>query len=186
MTKPARNLTGILERYEQGDPNALDALMPHVYDELRRLARRRLLGLSPRKTLSPTVLVHELFIKLKATVPMKIRDRDVFYRVASKCMRNLIVDLARRKKAAKRGGHAIRITVDEAVLPAQQAGVDIEVLNEALAELSILDAELARVVELRFLVGLSIEETAKALSISPVTVRRRWTTAKAWLQRRLS
>ena len=154
-----------------------------VYAELRRLAAVYLRQERRGHTLQPTALVHEVYLRLSREVQW--RDKAHFFSIAAPLMRQILVDYSRRRRAAKRGGDAERISIDQAVLPLIERAEDIVALDEALAALSKVDPQQARIVELRFFSGLGIEETASVLEISPSTVKREWNIAKAWLAREL-
>lgn len=171
---------------DSGDAQAIGELLPLLYDELRRLAavymRRQPMG----HTLQPTALVNEAYLKLAGQHGLSFAHRAGFFALAAKVMRQLLVDHARAHNAAKRGGDAVRVTLDEGIASIPSRDVDFADLDAALAELGRLDERQAQIVELRFFAGLGIEETAAALSLSPATVKREWATARAWLYRRLS
>ena len=165
---------------------AVAELMPLVYDELRRLAAGYLRRERPGQTLQATALVHDVYLRLLQDSHLSWQNRAHFFGIAARSMRQILIERARTRGAAKRGGSRIRVTFDPGLIAAAPApALDLEALDEALTRLEALDAELARVVEVRFFGGLSIEETAEALNISPATVKRRWTVAKAWLAREL-
>jgi RNA polymerase sigma factor (TIGR02999 family) len=182
---PNAEITSLLQAHAAGDANALEELLPRVYDELRRIARGRLRHERGDHTLAATDLVHEAFLKL---VPAQIdwRSRNHFFAIAARAMRNVLVDYAVRRNAAKRGGGAAAITLEDDSASTEQPLDDLITLSEALRRLEQLDARQAQVVECRFFGGLSLEETAEALNISPATVSRDWTFARAWLHRELA
>jgi RNA polymerase sigma factor (TIGR02999 family) len=163
--------------------------MPLVYDELRRLAASYIRRERPGQTLQATALVHEAYVRLIGEKAHNWQNRTHFLAIAALSMRQILVQRARARKAAKRGGDPERITLDEQLLPAKAGGhapeVDLVALDAALEKLAALDARQAKVVELRYFGGLSVEETADALGISPATVKRDWTFARAWLKREL-
>ncbi len=172
-----------------GNRPELEALLPAVYAELRRLAAHYLRGERPGQTLQPTALVHEAYLKLQKDRPERWQNRAHFCAIAAHAMRQVLIERARARDALKRGGGAPRVTFDEG-LPAaapldSDRGVDMLALDAALDRLAKLDAGQARIVELRFFGGLSIEETAAAMDISPATVKRHWALARAWLAREL-
>ena len=167
--------------------------MPLVYDELRRIAARYISRERPGQTLQATALVNEAFVRLAAERPRQFQNRTHFLAIAALSMRQILVQRARARNAAKRGGAPRKVTLDDANL-ANQAGVgagfsrldiDIEALDEALTRLAHLDPEQARIVELRYFGGLTVEETADAVGVSPATVKRQWAMARAWLKRAL-
>ena len=167
-------------------------LMPQVYDELRRLAANYLRQERPGQTLQATALVHEAYLRLSKDKNQPWRNRTHFLAIAALSMRQILVQRARARHAAKRGGEdAQRITLDESVLAARGAereggGVDVLMLDAALEKLAALDPQQAKIVELRYFGGLTVEEAAEALGISPATVKRHWTIARAWLRKELS
>lgn len=160
--------------------------MPMVYEELRRQARRYLRGEQPGHTLQTTGLVHEAYLRLVDQRQSHWQNRAQFFGVAAQMMRRVLIDHARSKHAAKRGGSGIHVTLEDATVPVEQRGVELIELDEALTRLAALDPQQGRVVELRYFTGLGIEETAQVLGISPATVKREWTMARAWLRRELS
>ena len=182
----AHDITNLLVLWRQGDATALDLLVPLVYDELRRVARRQFRGEPSGHALQPTALVHEVYLRLVDVDRMTLKSRAHFFGVASVLMRQILVDYARRQRADKRGGGVTMMSVDEVSPAAQAPTVDVLALDEALEALSSVDARQCRVVELRFFAGLTIDEAAEALAISPATVEREWAFAKAWLFRHLS
>src|SRR5262245_38839106 len=179
-------ITVLLQAHVAGDATALERLLPRVYDELRRIARARLRRERDDHTLSATELVHEAFLKLLPADGVDWRSRAHFFAVASRAMRNVLVDHAVRRNAAKRGGGEAPLPLDEADAATERSLDDLIALSDALARLEQLDARQARVVECRFFGGLSLEETAEALNTSPATVSRDWTFARAWLHRELA
>ncbi len=185
MTAPRTDVARLVDQARQGDENAVTALMPLVYDELRRVAARYLRRERPGHTLQATALVHDAYIRLMQDSRLSWQNRAHFCGIAARSMRQILVERARARGAEKRGGGRVRVTLDpEFSVPAAQT-IDLEVLDDALGRLETLDPELARVVEVRFFGGLSIDETAEALDLSPATVKRRWALAKAWLAREL-
>jgi RNA polymerase sigma factor (TIGR02999 family) len=179
---PSQSATLLLARWRSGDQEALHALIPLVYTELRQAARRCLRAERPDHTLQSTELVHEVYLRLAGDRPPPSINRAHFVAIASKLMRQVLVDYARRRSAAKRGPQ-YKVELDDSFfLPATQ-NVDIVLLDHALTRLSRRDAQQEKIVELRFFGGLTVEETAVALDISPATVKRDWNMAKAWLTR---
>jgi RNA polymerase sigma factor (TIGR02999 family) len=183
---PATGVTELLIDWNKGDQTALDRLMPLVYEELRRIARRHLSLEGSGHTLQSTALVHEAYLRLIDQDRVQWRNRAHFFAVAAQMIRRILVDSARERHAAKRGGAAPTLVLDESIhLPAEQE-IDLVSLDEALDALAELDARQAKVIELRFFTGLSIAEASEALGISTATVQRDWVTAKAWLFDRLN
>lgn len=181
----SKPVTELLVRWQGGDQSALENLLPLVYNELRRLARHYLASERSDHTLQSTALVHEAYLRLVDQSPLRIGSRAQFFGIAARLMRQILVDHARAKQASKRGG-GWRITLDESSLLSEQKDLDLIALDNALNELARLDAQQARIVELRFFAGLSIEDTSHVLAISPATVKRNWVNARMWLQRELS
>jgi RNA polymerase sigma factor (TIGR02999 family) len=174
-------VTELLARWSSGDASARDALVPIVYDELRRIARRCLAGQRRSHTLQPTALVHEAYLRLARRDSMEWQDRMHFFAMAAQMMRQILVDHARKQAAAKRGGNAITLELDETSAVAKKPNLDLLVLDDAMKRLASLDSRQCQIVELRFFGGLSIEETAQYLNISPATTKREWATARLWL-----
>lgn len=175
-------------RWRQGDARALDALLPLVYDEMRRLAAGYIRNERPGHTLQPTALAHEAYLRLLDQRQVSWQNRAHFMGLAAQAMRRILTDHARKRHALKRGGDAVHVAlqdVDVADDTADPMGVSAEELDSALERLGALDERQVKVVELRFFAGLSIEEAAEVLSISPATVKRDWTLARAWLHREL-
>jgi RNA polymerase sigma-70 factor, ECF subfamily len=160
--------------------------MPLVYDELRRLARHYLRRERSDHTLQSTALVHEAYVRLIGQDSPPWQSRTHFFGIAARLMRQILVEHARAHHAAKRGGHALKITLDDATALLQPADVDLLALDDALQTLSALDERQSRIVELRFFAGLTLEDTAEALEISRATVAREWTIARAWLYREIA
>ena len=179
-------VTELLARWSGGDSAARDAIVPLVYQELRRLARKCLAGQRSDHTLQPTALVHEAYLRLVKAHSTEWQNRVHFFAVAAQVMRQILVDHARARAAVKRGGGAFKITLNEDVLLRNKPELDILELDRALKRLLELDARQCQIVELRFFAGLSIEETAKILDISPATTKREWATARMWLHREIS
>jgi len=176
----------LVARASRGDRPSLETLMPLVYGELRRLATHYLRGERPGQTLQPTALVHEAYLRLLKDRPDRWQNRAHFCAIAAHSMRQILIERARARDALKRGGGQPRVTFDES-LPAAANGrsIDFVALDAALERLAALDAEQARIIELRFFGGLTIEETADAMGSSPATVKRHWALARAWLAREL-
>ena len=180
------NITELLAGYGRGDKEALDRLMPIVYDELRRQAARYLRREQAGHTLQTTALIHEAYVRLVDQRNVQWQNRAHFFGIAAQLMRRILVDHARTKKRVKRGGSGVRVSLGEANVAARGEDLDVVALDEALNRLARIDEQQSRVVELRFFSGLTVEETAEAMGISPATVKRDWSMAKAWLHRELS
>lgn len=183
-TETGQGVTRLLLKWTDGDQHALEALLPLVYDELRRLARRYLQGERPGHTLESTALVHEAYLRL-VDQDISWQGRAHFFAVAANVMRRILVDHARARNAAKRGDGACKVTLDEGLIGTEKSEVDVLAIDQALTRLSEKDPQQSRIVELRFFAGLSIEDTSEVLKISPATVKREWAMAKAWLFREM-
>jgi RNA polymerase sigma factor (TIGR02999 family) len=184
--EPSSPVTELLVRWRRGDREALEELMPLVYEELRRLAHHYLRQERADHTLQSTALVHEAYLRLAGQNPPQWQNRAHFFGIAAHIMRQILVEYARGRSTAKRGGNALTLTLDEAVAVPQGVDVDVVALDRALTELSGLDAQQGRIVELRFFAGLTIEDTSEVLGISPATVKRDWVAARAWLFRAMT
>jgi RNA polymerase sigma factor (TIGR02999 family) len=182
--KPVEDITGILDAWGKGDPGAVDRLFPLVYRELRALVRRRV-GAGRGETLRTTALVHETYLRLVDQSQATYENRVHFFAVAAKVMRRLVIDHARERGAQKRGGARSPITLDDDAVAAPADAIDAEALEEALGRLETLAPRLGRIVEMRYFAGLTTDETAAALAISPATVKRDWFKARAFLLREL-
>ena len=186
MAAAPLNVTQLLIGWGKGDKDALDQLVPIVYDELRRQAARYLRRERVGHTLQTTALIHEAYLRLIDQKNVEWQNRAQFFGIAAQLMRRILVDHARTKKRAKRGGSDIRVSFAEAETSAKAQELDVVALSEALDRLEQIDEQQSKIVELRFFSGLTVEETAAVLDISPATVKRDWSMAKAWLHRELS
>lgn len=184
VTESAHQVSELLAHWQQGDEKAVAALMPLVYDELRRIAHHHLQRQGQHPSLESRALVHELYLKIPHLENLRWNGHTHFLCVMSHLMRQVLVDHARGRKAGKRDG--VVLTLNEEMGRPHQPSLDIVALDDALTELERLDSRQNQLVEMRFFGGLSIEETAEAMGISPATVKREWVTAKAWLLRELS
>lgn len=181
----SNNITQILQQWSDGDQAALDALIPFVYEELRRLAHRALRRKSNQASVQTTELVHEAYLRLAEANSISWQNRTHFFAVSAALMRNILVDIARSRASQKRGGAFQQVELDAALEFSINKSADLVALDDALKVLETLDRRQSRIVELRFFGGLTEAETAEVLQISPATVRRNWQTARAWLYREL-
>ena len=186
MPQTPPNVTQLLIGWSKGDKEALDQLVPLVYDELRRQAARYLRRERVGHTLQTTALIHEAYLRLIDQKNVHWQNRAHFFGIAAQLMRRILVDHARTRKRAKRGGSDVRVSFSEANLKTRGQDLDIVALDEALDRLAEIDEQQSKIVELRFFSGLTVEETAEVLSISAATVKRDWSMAKAWLHREIS
>lgn len=182
---PESEITRLLEAWKGGDPAAAEELFSLVYEELRALARRQM-ARGSSDVLQTTAVVHEAYLKLVDSSGLRFADRGHFYAVASKAMRQILVDHARRRAALKRGGDRVRVDLDENRIPIAERAAEILAVDQALTRLEKLEPGLVRVVEMRFFTGLSVDETATAIGSSPSTVKRDWQKARAFLYRELA
>lgn len=186
MSAPSETVTGLLLQWRDGDRKAFDRLFPLVYQELRRLAKGYMRRQRAGHTLQTSALINETYLRLIDHKNMRWQNRAHFFAVAAQAMRRILVDHARRRGYAKRGGGALQVSLDEAATIASDRSEELLVLDEALTELAGFDERKSRIVELRYFGGLSVEETAHVLEVSPVTVMREWRGAKLWLLRSMS
>ena len=183
---PPGDVTKLLHAWADGDKGALDDLIPQVYAELHRLARSTLRREGANKKLQTTEVVNEAYLQLVRQRHVRWQNRAHFFGIAAQIMRRILMEQARRRKAAKRGSGVEPIALDVSPLLAAQPAVDVTDLDEALERLTLLDARQGQLVELRFFGGLSIEETAEVMKLSPATIKREWNSARAWLRRELA
>lgn len=181
---PPKTVSELLANWRAGDDKALSAALPHVYDELRRLAHRYLQNERPGHTLQSTALVHETYLRLEKQGAASLQNREHFMAICAQLMRQILVDYARSRKAARRDG-GIRLTLDDA-LAFEARSLDMVALDDALNELAKCNPQQCRIVELRFFGGLSIEETSRAMNLAPTTVKKHWNMAKLWLHHEMS
>ncbi len=186
VAQPNKNITELLVKWGRGDKAALDELMPLVYEELRKLAASYLRRQAGGHTLQATALVHEAYVRLADRQSASMEHRAQFFGLAAKVMRDILVDHARRRAAAKHGGQQLRISLSQAERLGHKPEVDLIALDDALQELSATNPQHSRVVELRFFGGLTNEEAAEVMSLSHATVERYWSFARAWLRRELA
>ena len=179
------SITELLLKWSNGDPAALERLMPLVYNELRRLAARYLRRERANHTLQPTALINEAYLRLVDQQKVEWQGRAQFYGLAARVMRNILVDHARSHQAAKRGGQQFQVSFDSDHRGCANPQIDFIAVHEALERLAAFDPKKAQIIELRFFGGLSIEETAEVLGVGHATVERDWKLARAWLQREL-
>ena len=187
MAAPFSNdITSLLQAWGMGDDQALQKLMPLVYEELHRAAQHYMAGERPSHTLQATALIHEVYIRLVDAQRLNIQNRSHFLAICARLMRRILIDFARSRQYQKRGGAAVHLELDEALLGSAQPDPDLVAVDGALNKLAAIDLRKSQVVELRFFGGLSVKETAEALKVSPETVMRDWKLAKVWLLRELS
>jgi RNA polymerase sigma-70 factor (ECF subfamily) len=182
---PSREVSELLLHWGNGDRKALEAILPLVYNELRRLARASLRQQRSNHTLQTTALVHEAYLRLAGEKSPQVQNRAHFLGIAAQLMRWILVDYERNRRASKRGAGLTRLTLDESIASPQR-DIDLLALDQALDRLAELDAQQSQIIELRYFGGLSIEDTSEFLGISPATVKRSWASARAWLLRELS
>jgi len=181
---PSQPVSILLGKWRAGDQEALQVLIPLVYEELRRFAQHHLRRERPDHTLQSTALVHEAYLRLNKQTPADVENRAHFLAVASQLMRQILVDHARKHRAAKRGG-GLKLELEDAMAVQKTRNIDLIALDHALNELARLDPQQSRIVEMRFFGGLSIEDTAEVIGVSRTTVKREWATARAWLLREM-
>lgn len=186
MTPAPQDISQLLRAWGAGDQTALDRLMPLVYDELRRMAERYMNRQPAGHTLQTTALIHEAYLRLVNQQEMHWQNRAHFFGVAAKAMRSILVDYARTRQAFKRGGAARQVTLDEAAAVSTAPTAELVALDDALQRLAAFDQRKCQVVEMRYFGGLTVEETAAVLQVSPETVARDWRLARTWLLRELS
>jgi RNA polymerase sigma factor (TIGR02999 family) len=186
MAGPPQEVTQLLIDWRHGDQAALDKLMPLVYDELRRIAHRYMKRERPSHTLQTTALVNEAYVRLVGQRDAEFQNRAHFLAVAAQVMRHLLVDYARNRRYEKRGGGARQVTLDEAAVLTQGRDEQLLALDQALGKLASIDRRKSQLVELRYFGGMNTEETAEVLGVSPITVKREWQKAKAWLYREMN
>lgn len=182
-TSSPQEVTQLLAAWSSGDRSAFDKLLPLVHAELRRIAQRQMRQERPGHTLQATALVNEAYLRLAGDQGLEWRDRAHFFAVCAQVMRHILIDYARSRGREKRGGGAVQVSLNDALIVADDHTADILALDEALSALERMDPQKARVVELRYFAGLTVEETAEVLDSSPRTVRREWRRSKAWLYR---
>jgi RNA polymerase sigma factor (TIGR02999 family) len=181
MSSDTENVTRLLAEWSEGNQQALEELLPMIYNELRRLAHNFLYHERPGHTLQTTALVHEAYLKLIDQRDARWQNRAHFFAIAAQAMRRILIDSARRHTAAKRGGGGDKVSLDEAENISFEVDSGLIALDEALDELAELDPQQSRIVELRYFGGLTIEETAEVMGLSPATIKREWAMARAWL-----
>jgi RNA polymerase sigma factor (TIGR02999 family) len=186
MTPAPQEVSQLLRAWSEGDQDALDKLMPLVYDELRLMAKRHMDRQSPGHTLQTTALIHEAYLRLVDQKEARWQNRAHFFAVAARAMRHILVDYARARHAAKRGGAGHVVSLDEAAVVSEERTSEMVALDDALESLAAVDRRKCQVVELRYFGGLSVGETAEVLKVSPETVARDWRLARTWLLRELS
>jgi len=186
MTAPPHQVTQLLQQWSEGDENALARLMPLVHDELHRLAHQHMRRESAGHVLQTSALINEAYLRLVDQPQIRWQGRAHFFGMAARIMRRILVDDARKRNAAKRGGSFIQVPLDQANTIVQEQAANVASLDDALQRLETIDERQGKIVELRFFGGLSIEETAEVLKVSPGTVMRDWTFARAWLRNEMT
>ena len=184
--QPPSQVSQLLQVWRGGDRNALDALVPLVYKELRRVAHFQLRNERPNHSLQSAALVNEAYLRLVGLNRPQWESRTHFFAIAAQLMRQILVDYARRHGAAKRGGSVAKVSLEDAMVTSKKRDLDVVALDDALKDLAKIDARQSRVVELRYFAGLSLEEVSQVMEIAPATVQRDWTAARAWLHRQMS
>ena len=184
--QPPGEVSKLLQVWRGGDRDALDSLLPLVYKELRRAAHFQLRNERPNHTLQSAALVNEAYLRLVGLSSPGWESRTHFFAIAAQLMRQILVDYARRRRAAKRGASVAKVSLEDAAIAPKKRGLDVVALDDALKSLAKIDPRQSRVVELRFFAGLSLEEISAAMEIAPATVQRDWTAARAWLHREIS
>ena len=185
-TPGPHEVTKLLKQWSEGDQTALDQLIPLVHDELHRLARHHMRREGPGHILQTSALINEAYLRLVDQPQIRWENRAHFFGIAARLMRRILVDEARKRDSAKRGGSLIQVPLDEATSVAQEQAANVAALDEALQRLETIDARQGQIVELRFFGGLNIEQTADVLKVSPGTVMRDWTFARAWLRKEMN
>lgn len=186
MSSTQQEVSQLLRAWSEGDQSALEKLMPLVYEELRRMAKRHMDRQNPGHTLQTTALIHEAYLRLVDQKETRWQNRAHFFAVAARAMRHILVDYARSRHAAKRGGAAVAVSLDEAAVASDERASEMVALDDALESLAAIDRRKCQVVELRYFGGLSVDETAEVLKVSRETVARDWRLARTWLLRELS
>lgn len=186
MKIASHQVTALLQKWSDGDETALEQLLPLVYDELHRLAHQHVRREGPGHILQTSALINEAYLRLVDQPGIRWENRSHFFGIAAKLMRRILVDDARKRNAVKRGGSLIQVPLDEASSLADEQSANVAALDDALKRLEMIDARQGQIVELRFFGGLNIEETANVLKVSPGTVMRDWTFARAWLRNEMS
>lgn len=186
MTTGSHQVTQLLQEWSEGDESAFARLMPLVHDELHRLAHQHMRRESAGHVLQTSALINEAYLRLVDQPQIRWQDRAHFFGIAARLMRHILVDEARKRNAAKRGGSFIQVPLDEANMVVQEQAANVAALDDALQKLETIDERQGKIVELRFFGGLSIEETANVLKVSPGTVMRDWTFARAWLRNQMT
>ena len=186
MKSPPHEITKLLKDWSSGDQTALEQLMPMVYDELHRLAHQHMRREKQGHVLQTSALINEAYLRLIDEPQIPWENRSHFFGIAARVMRRILVDEARKRDAAKRGGGAIQVSLVEATSVSQEQAANVVALDDALKTLQAIDSRQSEIVELRFFGGLSIEETAEVLKVSPGTVMRDWTFARAWLRNQMN
>lgn len=186
MTALPAEITQLLVNWSRGNEAAFEQLVPLVYPELKRLARRYMGRENPGHTLQTSALINEAYLRLVDQQSVEWQDRAHFYRMAAQVMRHILIDHARKRRFQKRGAGATHVPIDELMIAANERATELVALDDALDALAAIDTRKVQIVELRFFGGLTVEETAQVMNLSPITIKREWRSAKAWLQTEVS
>jgi RNA polymerase sigma factor (TIGR02999 family) len=186
MVAKPNDITQLLLKWSKGSPAALEDLIPLIYPELRRLARRYMRQENPAHTLQTSALINEAYLRLAGQQSVEWQDRAHFFAVAAQVMRHILIDHARRHQVFRRGGGLLRVSLDETAVASHQRALEFMALDDALTKLAAVDARKSQIVEMRFFGGLTVEEIADVMKLSPITIKREWRAAKAWLHLEIS
>jgi RNA polymerase sigma factor (TIGR02999 family) len=186
MAANAQEITQLLLKWSKGNTAALEDLVPLIYPELRRLARRYMRQENPAHTLQTSALINEAYLRMIGQQGVEWHDRAHFFAVAAQVMRHILIDHARKYQVAKRGGGLLRVSLDQTVLASQERALEFVALDDALTKLALIDVRKSQIVEMRFFGGLTIEEIAEVMKLSSITIKREWRAAKAWLHLEIS
>ena len=181
MAAKPNDITQLLLKWSKGSSAALEDLVPLIYPELRRLARKYMRQEKPGHTLQTSALINEAYLRLAGTEAAEWQNRSHFFAVAAQVMRHILIDHARKHQVARRGGGLLRVSLDETAFASHERAAEFMALDEALTKLALVDARKSQIVEMKFFGGLTVEEVAEVMKLSPITIKREWRAAKAWL-----